>query len=231
MCTVVVRWDGSKPAEILALRDELTTREFDDPDRWWPDHPDVVGGRDIQAGGTWCATNVHTGVTALVLNRPNKRVADPDAPSRGVLPLLACEHEFSWPDHIALDGMASFALVLVAESRVTTWVFDGSQLTGTEQARGTFMVTSGGVEDGKADKFLADFEAASFPVGWRAIVQQQRPADDLAALVVRHQRAGFIYGTVFGELIAARPRHLRLEYSREPWGPENWRESEFSSEK
>lgn len=229
MCTVVVRWDRSRPAEIVALRDELTTRAFDDPDRWWPDHPDVVGGRDSQAGGTWCATNVRTGVTALVLNRPNKRVADAGAPSRGVLPLLGCTHEFSWREHVVVDGMASFALVVVTRSRVATWVYDGDGLSVTEHSPGTFMVTSGGAEDGKADRFLAEFATASFPEGWRDIVQAQQPADDLAALVVRHEHEGFVYGTVFGETIDARAGRLLLQHSREPWGGEKWSTSEFNT--
>src|SRR5690349_11704572 len=67
VCTVVVRWSPGRTAQILALRDELTTREFDEPDLWWPQWPDVVGGRDRVAGGTWCATDVRTGTTALVL--------------------------------------------------------------------------------------------------------------------------------------------------------------------
>jgi hypothetical protein len=227
VCTVVVRWDGSSPAEILALRDELTTRAFDDPDRWWPEYPDVVGGHDVQAGGTWCATNISSGVTALVLNRPNKRMAAAGAPSRGVLPLLGCVHEFSWLDHVALDGMASFALVLVDSSRVATWVYDGAKVVRTDHEPGTFMVTSGGAEDGKAGRFLAEFEAARFPNGWQTIVEQQRPADDPAALVVRHENAGLVYGTVFGELIDASPGRLQLQFSRTPWESETWRTTEF----
>jgi len=96
VCTVVVRWSAGQPARILALRDELIGRPFDDPGRWWPDQPDAVGGRDRLAGGTWCATRVDTGVTGLVVNRPQKRVAEPGAPSRGVLPLLAVARERDW---------------------------------------------------------------------------------------------------------------------------------------
>ena len=97
MCTVVVRWAPAEPTRILALRDELTGREFDDPDRWWAELPDVVGGRDRTAGGTWCASRVSSGATALVLNRPQKRVADAAAPSRGVLPLLGVRYDADWP--------------------------------------------------------------------------------------------------------------------------------------
>ena len=221
MCTVVVRCSSDRPAQILALRDELTSRDFDDPGSWWPELPDVVGGRDRTAGGTWCASRISSGVTALVLNRPQKRTADPGAPSRGVLPLLAVTHEGDWPAHLDLRGMASFALVLVTPGGVMSWDYDGVQLT-CEASAGTHMVTSGGVEDGKADRYLEAFRDADFPDGWRSIVQRKQPADDLTALTVRHERDGVVYATVFGQLIEAAPGRLWLEHSRTPWADSAW---------
>jgi uncharacterized protein with NRDE domain len=219
VCTVVIRWANDQPNRILALRDELTTREFDDPDHWWPDYPDIVGGRDRVAGGTWCANHVTTGVTAMVLNRPPKRTADPGAPSRGVLPLLAARHEASWTDHVDLTGMASFALVLATPTQLTTWEYDGARLTSTDLAAGTHMVTSGGAEDGKADRYLDRFGAATFPAGWREIVEAETPRDDPASLLVRHETETFVYATVFGQLIDAKPKQLHIDYSRTPWIP------------
>ena len=220
---MVVRRSAGEPPRILALRDELTTRDFDDPGRWWPEYRDVVGGRDRTAGGTWCATSVGTGATALVVNRPQKQVADPGALSRGVLPLLAVEHGADWPGHVELRGMASFALMLVTPDGGTTWDFDGQALAVTEHPEGTTMLTSGGPENRKADVHLPAFAEAHYPDGWRALVQQAPPADDPAALVVRHEHEGLVFGTVFGELIEAEPGRLRLEYSRRPWEPDGWR--------
>jgi hypothetical protein len=211
------------------LRDELTTRDFDDPGKWWPELPDVVGGRDRSAGGTWCATRISTGATALVVNRPQKQVADPGAPSRGVLPLLAVEHGADWLEHLDLGGKASFALLLATPQGVTTWDFDGQDLRTTEHAEGTHMLTSGGPENRKADVHLAAFEESAFPDGWRRLVQDRPPQDDPAALVVRHERDGLVYATVFGELIDARPGHLRLEYSRQPWEPRPWQTLEVGT--
>jgi hypothetical protein len=225
VCTVVVRWSEGRPPQLLALRDELTTRDFDDPGRWWPEFPDVVGGRDRVAGGTWCATSVGSGATALVVNRPQKRQADPGAPSRGVLPLLAAVHGADWPGHVELGGMASFALLLATPHRVTTWDFDGEVLRPTELPAGTSMLTSGGPENRKAEFHLAAFEQAGYPDGWRRLVQAGPPRDDPAALVVRHELDGLVFATVFGELIEARPGLLRLEYSREPWARRPWQTS------
>jgi hypothetical protein len=222
VCTVVVRWSVGQPPQILALRDELTTREFDDPGLWWPEFPDVVGGRDRIAGGTWCATRIGTGATALVVNRPQKQVADPGAPSRGVLPLLGVEHGEDWLSHLELHGMASFALLLATPERVTTWDFDGKELRTTEHPQGTLMLTSGGPENRKADVYLRAFEESGYPDDWRRLVQSGPPKDDPAALVVRHERDGRVYGTVFGELIDAQPGWLRLEFSRQPWTRQPW---------
>jgi hypothetical protein len=222
MCTVVTRLKPGSPPQILALRDELTTRAFDDPDRWWPDEPDVVGGRDRLAGGTWCASRFTTGVTALVLNRPQRRVAAPGAPSRGVLPLLAVRHGREWVERIELEGMASYSLVLVAPTGVSSWVFDGATLTGQEHEAGTHMFTSGGAEDGKADRFLALFEAARYPGGWRELLESTAPADDPASLVVRREHDGGVFATVFGQLIDSEPGRLHVEYHRRPWSGERW---------
>jgi hypothetical protein len=222
VCTVVVRRAAGRPAQILALRDESTTREFDDPGRWWAAYPDVVGGRDRVAGGTWCATALSTGTTALVLNRPQKRLGDPGAPSRGLLPLLGAAYGPDWVSHVDLSGMASFALVLATPDRLTTWQFDGEYLTAADHPEGTSMVTSGGPEDRKADRWLAGFAAGDFPTGWRGLVESTPPQDDPAALVVRHEEEGQVYATVFGQLIEAAPGRLRCEYSRRPWIPEPW---------
>ncbi|NEK56525.1 NRDE family protein [Geodermatophilus sabuli] len=224
---MVVRRSADRPVEVLAVRDEMTGREFDVPGRWWPQHPDVVGGRDRVAGGTWCATRIGTGATALVLNRYHERPAAPGAPSRGVLPLLAAVHGTGWTAHVRLPGMAGFLLVLATADRLTSWVFDGEALTATEHPEGTHVLTSGGPEDRKADRWRAAFTAAAFPDGWRGLVQGRPPADDPSALVVRHERDGRVYGTVFAETIDARPGRLRLSYSRRPWSADPWDTATF----
>jgi hypothetical protein len=222
MCTVVVRSLGEGKTQILALRDELTSRDFDDPDEWWPEFPGVVGGRDRTAGGTWCAARIDTGVTALVLNTPHKRVAAPGAPSRGLLPLLGVHHGSDWSSQIDVRGMASFLLVLATPDRLTSWAFDGTELRAADHTPGTHMFTSGGAEDGKAERHLPAFRDNAFPDGWRGLVTGSTPTDDPTALVVRHERDEFVFATVFGQLMEARPGHLELQYSRRPWTSDPW---------
>ena len=217
VCTVVVRWAPHQPVRVLALRDELVGRDFDEPDAWWPDRPLVVGGRDRVAGGPWCATDVPCGTTALVLNRPEKRRADDGAPARGVLPLEALAGRT--PDRLDLSGMASFSVVLVAPDRLLHWDFDGACLVVRELGEGTHMVTSGGAEDGKVDRHLEAF-VSSDAGEWTGLLHE--PADDLTALVVRHEREDKVFATVFGQAFTTVPGALDVTWSRTPWLPDGW---------
>ena len=216
MCTVVVRWSPAEPVLVLALRDELVGRPFDEPAAWWPQSPVTVGGRDRQAGGTWCATDVASGRTALVLNRPQKRVAGPGAPSRGVLPLLAVQHGERWPDALDPAGMASFALVLAGPDALVLAEYDGERLVSRRLPAGVHVVTSGGAEDGKAERHLPALLADVSPQGWERVVQVGRPADDPTSLLVRHERDGAVFATVFGQVVQAEPGALRIAWSRTP---------------
>jgi hypothetical protein len=138
------------------------------------------------------------------------------------LPLLATAHGADWPSYIDVVGMASFALLLASPDALTLWVFDGDRLTSGSLPPGTHMVTSGGEEDGKAERFLADFTAS--PVGqWAALAGRQQPQDDPAALLVRHETEDAVYATVFGQVITAEPGSVALSWTRTPWIEGSWR--------
>jgi uncharacterized protein with NRDE domain len=54
LCLIVLAWKARAdlPLAVAANRDEWRER----PTRaagWWPDHPDLLAGRDLEAGGTW----------------------------------------------------------------------------------------------------------------------------------------------------------------------------------
>lgn len=224
MCTVVVRWSAGEPVLVLALRDERTDRDFDDPGAWWPEQPHVVGGRDRTAGGSWCVTDVASGATALVLNRMQRRVAAASAPSRGVLPLLAVRHGVDWPAHLELAGMASFALVLASPEHLHVWEFDGARLTGSALPPGTAMLTAGPTEQGRADRHLPRFRAAGSAQEWRALVTASPVEDDPSSLLVRHEEAGLTFATVFAQVIEAAPGAVAHSWSRTPSAPTAWTE-------
>jgi hypothetical protein len=222
VCTVVTRWAPGAPVRILAIRDEFVSREFDPPGAWWPDQPTAIGGRDRLAGGSWCVSDVRTGVTALVLNRIERHTG---SPSRGVLPLAGVAHGAAWPEHVDHRDMASFTLMLAGPDGVAAWTWDAAELRQTIVDAGTHVFTSRGVDAGdeKAGRLAPLFATRS----WLDVVTEHRPADDRTALIVRHPFETDTYATVFGQLITASTGDLRVSHSRTPWDAHTWVEQRW----
>lgn len=225
MCTVVCEWTDGAPLRILALRDEFVARAFDLPGAWWPQQPSVVGGRDRLAGGTWCASDVRSGSTALLLNRSERRDG---TPSRGLLPLAALADGPAWTERVDHRTMASFNLVLAAPSGVTVWVWDAISLSRQDVPPGRHMITSRGVDadDAKTARFAAEFDRRP----WLDVIGSCEPEADPSALVVRAEVNGGVYATVFGQLITATPGSLRIDHSRTPSVAGSWTEQRWPSD-
>jgi uncharacterized protein with NRDE domain len=68
---------------VAANRDEFYSRKTAAAS-YWSDHPDVLGGRDLQAGGTWMGMNKN-GKIAMLTNYRDPANIMRDAPSRGFL--------------------------------------------------------------------------------------------------------------------------------------------------
>ena len=212
---------------MLALRDEIVSRAFDPPGAWWPDQPDTIGGRDRHAGGSWCVSDVATGVTAVVLNRPERQSAAVGAPSRGVLPIVAIRERENWPASVDTAPMAGFNLVLASPQSLLWWSFDGQELRRHSLSEGTHLFTPDGLQSAPTDQRLATGGAAISKLGaaaiqrasteqlwdgWLAAVRDCVPTADRSGLVVRRPIGDDSYETVFGQFIAAWPGLLRLDY-------------------
>jgi uncharacterized protein with NRDE domain len=68
---------------LAGNRDEFYKRRTA-PASFWPEHTDIVGGRDLEAGGTWLAMRSN-GRIGMVTNYRDPKNIDPNAPSRGHL--------------------------------------------------------------------------------------------------------------------------------------------------
>ncbi len=80
MCLIVLAWKTHRryPLVLATNRDELHARPSTSLG-YWRDKPDVLGGRDVEKGGTWLATNTDGRWAAVT----NFRDGDPvSAPSR-----------------------------------------------------------------------------------------------------------------------------------------------------
>ncbi len=194
MCTVVLRLRPGL-VEALLVRDELLDRPTAPYGRHWPDLPDVVGQRDLEAGGTAAAIDLARPRFAAVLNgwEPDVHGVLAPAPpppgavrSRGRLPLEALRGR-------PLDDLsrtAPFHLVTVgARASVDSWV--QGRLTRADLDVGDHVVVNAGPDpagDPKGERVAA--AVRRLPAAgddWSGVVE--------AALVAPVTVAGHRYGT------------------------------------
>lgn len=83
MCLIVFAWKSHPDYKLIlaANRDEFHGRPSQEA-HWWPDLPDVLAGRDLQAGGTWLAT-ARSGRFAAVTNYREQQRVQTGLRSRG----------------------------------------------------------------------------------------------------------------------------------------------------
>lgn len=84
MCTILFSWKSTKNENLvlLANRDEFYRRPTKTA-HWWEDFPDILAGRDMQAGGTWMGINKNGRIAAITNYR--KFPMESYATSRGDL--------------------------------------------------------------------------------------------------------------------------------------------------
>lgn len=68
---------------VAANRDEFYNRKTAPAD-FWEDTPTILGGRDLEAGGTWLGVS-RSGKISMITNYRDPKNIDPKAPSRGHL--------------------------------------------------------------------------------------------------------------------------------------------------
>ena len=121
MCLIVLslRQHPDYPLILAANRDEFHARPTQ-PAGWWPDKPDLVGGRDLQAGGTWLAAH-RNGRFATVTNFGERRQPPPRGRTRGELVTGFLESTLAPTDYLEQiegDAYAGFNLIVGDTTRV-----------------------------------------------------------------------------------------------------------------
>ncbi|MDZ4714272.1 MAG: NRDE family protein [Cytophagales bacterium] len=71
------------PLIVAANRDEFYKRKTS-PAGFWADHRHILGGRDLEAGGTWLGMTL-SGKISMITNYRDLKNLKPQAPSRGEL--------------------------------------------------------------------------------------------------------------------------------------------------
>lgn len=85
MCLIFISLRNNPTYKLIvaANRDEFYNRKTA-PAHFWEDHPGVLGGRDLEASGTWLGVN-RNGRISMITNYRDLKNIKPQAPSRGKL--------------------------------------------------------------------------------------------------------------------------------------------------
>jgi uncharacterized protein with NRDE domain len=123
MCLVVVGWQkhADFPLIVAGNRDEFHARPTKKL-HFWPDKPDIVGGRDLQAAGTWLALHVN-GRFATVTNYRDAEPPTAGRRSRGHLVtdyLESSDEPLTYLNSIDGEAYAGFNL-LVSDGETLAW--------------------------------------------------------------------------------------------------------------
>jgi uncharacterized protein with NRDE domain len=123
MCLVVlaIGQNDRYPLILAGNRDEFHGRPTQDAE-WWPDRPDVVGGRDLQAGGTWLALH-RSGRFATVTNYRDAEPVSSRFRSRGHLVTGFLESDEPPLDYLeAIDGTYAGFNLIVGDARQVAYL-------------------------------------------------------------------------------------------------------------
>ncbi len=244
MCTAIVSVDPAGPLLLAGVRDELVDRSWEPPGRRWPDHPGLIGGRDLLAGGTWLAVAPAASRVACVLNARGRMAPDESRRTRGVLPLHAAEQ--GKPERTGLADFDPFHLLIGEPGRAVLWTWDGAELDERELQAGLHIVVNSGLdgdlrgamehERARIGHFLPRLRGARRPDPrpgdpvalawgeWLPLLNGDGlgPGDPRALIVRRDLGDGRIWGTTSISLVALAPGGLRYDFTAAPGDPGAW---------
>ena len=143
MCTAVLSIEPGLPVLLAGVRDELTDRAWEPPGRHWPQYPELIGGRDLQAGGTWLAVADHDRRVGCVLNAIGTMAPAATRRSRGSLPLTAAAGRPL--DRDALADLDPFHLLTAEPGAAIIQSWDGRELTERTLPPGLHFVVNSGL--------------------------------------------------------------------------------------
>jgi uncharacterized protein with NRDE domain len=109
---------------VAANRDEFYARRTA-PATFWSDAPYILGGRDLEAGGTWMGITKQ-GRISLITNYRDPQHIDPAAPSRGKLVsdfLHGKESPEAYLKNIASSGIAYNGFNLLVGNAESLWYY------------------------------------------------------------------------------------------------------------
>ncbi|MEJ2531211.1 MAG: NRDE family protein [Halioglobus sp.] len=138
MCLLIIahQSDPRYPLVVAANRDEFHARPTA-ASAFWPEHPGLLAGRDLEQGGTWMGIT-RTGRFAAITNYRDPSRTAPAPRSRGELPLQFLTGDASPAAFLRdvagrADGYAGFNLLLGDPQGL--WYFSNSRTAGDSPQR------------------------------------------------------------------------------------------------
>lgn len=175
MCTLAIYFQMTDdyPVVIAANRDEFLNRPALPPATLL-EHPHVVGGKDVRAGGTWLAINEY-GLVAGLLNRRVEATPNPDARSRGLLTLDALRYRTAGEASLFVASQSAadynpFNLLLASRDKAFVAYNRSDRIEVVELTRGLHLLTNLDVNDFECPRISASyakFAALGAEVGFR----------------------------------------------------------------
>lgn len=140
MCLIVVGWHAHRdyPLVVAANRDEFLARPAV-PAHWWTDFPDLLAGRDLEAGGTWMGIG-RSGRFAALTNYRDPTLHRAGVPSRGGL-----VRDCLVADRDADAMLREIAAVSATYAPFNLFVGDGTSLGIHESTTGTVRLLEPGI--------------------------------------------------------------------------------------
>jgi hypothetical protein len=229
MCTVVVSIDPSAeiPLILVGVRDEFIDRPWVPPGEYWPG---LIGGRDLQAGGTWLAVDPAARRIGALLNGHGVLAPERTRRSRGDLPLRAAAGERG--PETDLVHYDPFHLLFADLGGARLWHWDGIALKRDDLPQGTHMIVNSGWERGEENERVAFFRPlfakAHRPSeldgdwkDWRETATGAGlPSEDPRTMIVRHELPdGRTFGSLSVTLLALAPGGIHYEFTGDPRDP------------
>ncbi|MQA83437.1 MAG: hypothetical protein GEV03_02090 [Streptosporangiales bacterium] len=241
MCTVVVSVDPSAEVPVLlaGVRDEFVDRRWRPPSAHWAGWPGLLGGLDLQAGGTWLAVDPDVPRVAAVLNGKGSPAPQDGRRSRGELPLLGAERGDMDLKDSELPSFDPFHLVLAEPDGARLWSWDGDRLVVAAMTPGLHMITSTGLDraddQARVAYFLPRFRAAPRPTPssgqaresawgeWLPLVDGDGvDPSDPRAMVMRRRASDRAWASTSTTLVALAPGGVRYDFSARPGDADAW---------
>ncbi|HEY3402559.1 MAG TPA: NRDE family protein [Ohtaekwangia sp.] len=128
---------------VAANRDEFYNRKTAAA-HFWEDHPAILGGRDLEAGGTWMAMN-RSGRISLLTNYRDPQNINPHAPSRGQLVsdyLLTNNDAKTYLESIDKNGKVYNGFNLIVGDSESLWYYSNYRKGITEIKPGFYGLSN-----------------------------------------------------------------------------------------